>query len=52
MTDCETCGGQLEYLGRLGMRVHFRCIMCGMDQSCKFNELPEYAKEEIDEMEW
>jgi tRNA(Ile2) C34 agmatinyltransferase TiaS len=30
---CLACGGQLEALGALGNRRHYRCRNCGLDTS-------------------
>jgi tRNA(Ile2) C34 agmatinyltransferase TiaS len=30
---CQTCGGDLRYLGALGTRLHFRCRNCGIDHN-------------------
>lgn len=30
---CSMCGGECAPLGCLGMRAHYRCRNCGMDQS-------------------
>lgn len=30
---CPTCGGELNELGTLGRRKHFRCRNCGMESS-------------------
>jgi len=30
---CPTCGGETYELGKVGMRVYFRCRFCGIDSS-------------------
>lgn len=30
---CPACGGETYELGRLGMRIHYRCRACGIDSS-------------------
>jgi hypothetical protein len=30
---CSACGGELESLGTLGNRAHYRCRRCGLDSS-------------------
>ncbi len=30
---CEACGGELQLLGTLGTRTHYRCRNCGLDSS-------------------
>jgi predicted amidophosphoribosyltransferase len=31
--NCSFCGGELNYLGRLGFMDWLRCEACGMDQA-------------------
>jgi hypothetical protein len=35
---CPVCGGSLALLGQLGPLLWFRCINCGLDQSCISNK--------------
>ena len=29
MADCQTCGGEAEFIGTLGRARHYRCRRCG-----------------------
>lgn len=40
LTDCLACGGQLEPLGSLGNRRHYRCRNCGLDTSVETTPPP------------
>lgn len=38
MCECEMCGGQLLWLGRLGNLIWLRCTQCGWEQSMDADE--------------